>query len=125
MDRPWEILPLTAARLSQSVAVIAHPNNCHTQTRVPSCPPPTSPNLIFRLLFLRVQDIMQHDRGFFWEPRHRMYLTVIATVHWPRPGQGLLCAGELGEEGGVVIESDACFCFELSQMACLSDSFSV
>lgn len=56
---PRAILLLTAGRLSQSVAVIPHPNNCHTRACVPS-----PPHLIFRLLFLRVQDIMQHDRSF-------------------------------------------------------------
>lgn len=50
------------------------PKYCGTRTCAP-CPPP------FRLLFLRVQDIMQHDCGFLWGRRHLMYVTVAATVY--------------------------------------------
>lgn len=91
VDWPREILLLTAARLSQSVAVTAHPN-----TVVPELVSP--PHLIFRLLFLRVQDIMQHDCGFLWGRRHLMYVTVATADHWPRPGRHLVCPDGAGEE---------------------------
>lgn len=91
VDQPRKILLLTAARLFQSVAVIAHPS-----TVMPELVSP--PHLIFRLLFLRVQDIMQHDCGFFWGRRHLMYVTVAATDHWPRSGRRHVCPGGVGEE---------------------------
>lgn len=59
----------------------------HTQMIViPERVLPPPPQLIFRLLFLRVQDIMQRDRGFLWGRRHLMYVAVITTYYWPRPG---------------------------------------
>lgn len=92
MDWPWGILLLTAAGLSQSAAVIAHPN-----TVIPELVSPP-PHLIFRLLFLRVQDIMQHDCGFLWGRRHLMYVTVTTADYWPRPRHRRVCPGGAGEE---------------------------
>lgn len=67
-----------------------------------------SPHLIFRLLFLRVQDIMQSDRGFLRGRRHLMYVTVTTTDHWPRPDHRRVCLGGMGEGEGGLNRMPAC-----------------
>lgn len=72
------------------------PKYCDTRACVPWPLPP--PHLIFRLLFLRVQDIMQHDCGFLWGRRHLMYVTVATADHWPRPDHRRVCPDGASEE---------------------------
>lgn len=66
---------------------------------------------------------MQHDCGFLCRRPHLMYVAVVTAGYWPRPGHRRVMSLWSGRRGGV--ESDACFGFELSQMACLSNSFPV
>lgn len=75
-----------------SPAVPIRGQSWHTQIlSYPTLWPPPFPHLIFRLLFLQVQDIMQHHRGLLWGRRHLMYVTVTTADHWPQPGHRRVC----------------------------------